>query len=230
MSVTTERGTEADDSYARLYGAILRGELQPNERLIEMDLAQRYSVGRAAIRTALARLEQEGLVEREPNRGAWVRAISEAEAVETLEVRAVLEGLAARYAARNVTDEDVADLRAIIGEMEACLTMGDLLGISEGNTRLHSRLLQIADHRTVARLIERLHAQHVRSQFRIILVPGRPPQSVAEHRAIVEAVASRDGDAAEAAMRDHLAHTVQALRSLGETRRSPHQGTEPART
>ena len=214
MGLTTERGTEVDEGYERLYQAIRRGDFQPNERLIEMDLAQLYNVGRAAIRTTLARLEQDGLVEREPNRGARVRAISEEEAVETIEARAVLEGLAARYAARNVTDADIADLRAIVGAMEARLAEGDLLGISEDNTRLHSRLLQIANNQTVARLIERLHAQHIRSQFRIILVPGRPPRSVAEHRAIVEAVAARDPDAAEAAMRDHLAHMVQALHLL----------------
>ena len=218
MGLPSERGTEADEGYERLYKAILRGEFQPNERLIEMDLVRQYNVGRAAIRTTLARLEQDGLVEREPNRGARVRAISEEEAVETLEARAVLEGLAARHAARNITDADIADLRAIVGEMEACLAEGDLLGISEGNTRLHSRLLQIADNKTVARLIERLHAQHVRSQFRLILVPGRPPRSVAEHRAIVEAVASRDPDAAEAAMRSHLANTVETLRALTGSR------------
>jgi DNA-binding GntR family transcriptional regulator len=219
MGSTSERGTEADEGYERLYQAIIRGEFQPNERLIEMDLAERYNVGRAAIRTTLARLEQDGLVEREPNRGARVRAISEEEAVETLEARAVLEGLAARYAARNVTDDEIADLRAIVGEMEARLAEGDLLGISEGNTRLHSRMLQIANNKTVARLIERLHAQHIRSQFRLILVPGRPPRSVAEHRAIVEAVASREPDAAEAAMRSHLANTVETLRTLTGSRR-----------
>ncbi len=218
MGLPSERGTEGDEGYERLHQAILRGDFQPNERLIEMDLAQLYNVGRAAIRTALARLEQDGLVERVPNRGARVRAISEEEAVETLEARAVLEGLAARYAARNVTDADIADLRAIVGEMEARLAEGDLLGISEGNTRLHSRLLQIANNKTVARLIERLHAQHIRSQFRLILVPGRPPRSVAEHRAIVEAVASRDPDAAEAAMRSHLANTVETLRTLTGSR------------
>ena len=218
MGIPSERGTEADEGYERLYKAIICGEFQPNERLIEMDLAQRYEVGRAAIRTTLARLEQDGLVEREPNRGARVRAISEAEAVETLEARAVLEGLAARYATRNVTDADITDLRAIVGEMEVCLAEGDLLGISEGNTRLHSRLLLIANNKTVARLIARLHAQHIRSQFRLILVPGRPPRSVAEHRAIVEAVASRDPDAAEAAMRSHLANTVETLRTFTGSR------------
>ena len=219
MGSTSERGTEADEGYERLYQAILRGEFQPNERLIEMDLAQLYNVGRAAIRTTLARLEQDGLVEREPNRGARVRAISEEEAVETTEARGVLEGLAIRYAARNVTDDEIAELRAIIGEMETCLAEGDLLGISEGNTRLHNRLLQIANNKTVSRLIERLHIQHLRSQFRLILVPGRPPRSVAEHRAIVEAVASRDPDAAEAAMRYHRANTVETLRTLTGSRR-----------
>ena len=218
MGLNTERGTEADDGYERLYQAILRGEFQPNERLIEMDLAERYNVGRAAIRTALARLEQDGLVEREPNRGARVRAISEEQAVETIEARAVLEGLAARYAARNVTDADIVELRAIVGEMEVCLAEGDLLGISDGDTRLHGRLLQIASNKTVARLIERLHAQLIRSQFRLILVPGRPPRLVAEQRAIVEAVASRDPDAAEAAMRAHLLNTVATLRALAGSR------------
>ena len=218
MSIVSERVTETDEGYERLYRAILRGEFQPNERLIEMELAQRYNVGRAAIRTTLARLEQDGLVEREPNRGARVRAISEDEAVETLEARAVLEGLAARYAARNATDNDIADLRAIIDGMEAHLAEGDLLGISEGNVRLHSQLLRIASNKTVTRLIERLRAQRVRSQFRIILAPGRPPQSVAEHRAVVEAVASRDPDAAEAAMRNHLANTVETLRALTRLR------------
>lgn len=221
MGASSGRSAEADQSYERLYQAILRGDFQPNQRLIEIDLAQLYNVGRAAIRTTLARLEQDGLVEREPHRGARVRAISEQEAVETLEARAVLEGLAARYAARNASSADVADLRAIVGEMEARLAEGDLLGISEGNSRLHGRLLQIANNPTVARLIERLHAQHVRSQFRLILVPGRPPRSVAEHRAIVEAVASRDPDAAEAAMRSHLANTVEALRTLAGSRRLP---------
>jgi DNA-binding GntR family transcriptional regulator len=217
--LTTQNKTATDEVYDRLYQAIISGQFQPNERLIELDLAQRYNSGRAAIRTALARLAQEGLVERESNRGARVRAISEEEAIETLEARAVLEGLAARYAARNVTDAEIAALRAIIAEMETLLAQGELLGISDANARLHNLLLQIAKNKTVARLIERLHAQHVRSQFRLILVPGRPPHTVAEHRAIVEAVAARNPDAAEAAMRSHLASSVETLRKLTRSRK-----------
>jgi DNA-binding GntR family transcriptional regulator len=75
IGLTNERGVETDESYNQLYQAILSGEFQPHERLIELDLAQRYGVGRTAIRTALARLEQDRLVEREVNRGARVGAI-----------------------------------------------------------------------------------------------------------------------------------------------------------
>ena len=205
-------GTEADESYARLHQAILRGQLLPNERLVELDLAQTFGVGRAAIRTALARLEQEGIVEREPNRGARVRAISEAEAVEIFEARVVLEGLVARYAALNATDQDIAALRAIGVQMQERLAAGDLLGMSDLNGQLHARIQQIANNRILARLLERLHVHHIRYQYRTILVPGRAAHSLEEHRAIVDAVAAHDADAAEMAMRTHLTHVVDALR------------------
>jgi DNA-binding GntR family transcriptional regulator len=209
----TERTTETDDGYTLLRQAILSGELLPNERLIELDLSERFEIGRAAIRTALARLEQDGIVEREPFRGARVRLIPASEAVEILEARAVLEGLAARKAATNATAKDVAALREILKRMDAKFKAGDLLGGSEINTELHRTIIQIAKHSAAARLIEGLQAQNVRHQFRTILVPGRAARSLEEHKAIVEAIASRDADAAERAMRLHLSHVVEALAS-----------------
>jgi DNA-binding GntR family transcriptional regulator len=204
--------TSDTESYTQLHTAIVRGELLPNERLIELDLVEKFGVGRAAVRTALARLEQEGLVEREPNRGARVRSVSKAEAIEMYEVRAVLEGLAARYAALNAKKNDIAKLRAIHNEMKKRFAKGDLLGISDLNADLHAELLRMANHQVVAQLIARLRAQHVRYQYRTILVSGRAQQSLAEHKAIVDAVAAHDGAVAEAAMRSHLANVVAALR------------------
>jgi DNA-binding GntR family transcriptional regulator len=209
----TERTTETDDGYTLLRQAILSGELLPNERLVELDLSERFEIGRAAIRTALARLEQDGIVEREPFRGARVRLIPASEAVEILEARAVLEGLTARKAATNATGKDVTALRAILKRMDAKFKAGDLLGGSEINTELHRTIIQMAKHSAAARLIEGLQAQNVRHQFRTILVPGRAVRSLEEHKAIVEAIASRDGDAAERAMRLHLSHVVEALAS-----------------
>ncbi len=192
--------------------AIVTGRLQPNERLVETELTQTLGVGRSAVRTALARLEQEGLVEHKRHRGARVRLVDEAEAVEILEARAVLEGLAVRYAATRAKSADVADLDRILGEMRRRLDDGDLLGVSDENAVLHRRLLAIAGHATAARLILELKSQLVRFQYRTILLPGRSEESFAEHTAIVKAVASGTPQAAEAAMRTHLSHVAEALR------------------
>jgi DNA-binding GntR family transcriptional regulator len=196
-----------------LRDAIVSGRLQPNERLIEIDLARALGVGRSAVRTALVRLEQEGLVEHERNRGARVRLIDKDEAVEILEARAVLEGLAARQAAHKASAEDIRDLRAILAQMRALLNTGDLLGASDHNAVLHCRLLEIAGHDTAARLISALKSQLVRFQYRTILLPGRSERSFVEHTTVVDAIAACDGDAAEAAMRTHLSHVADALRS-----------------
>ena len=195
-----------------LRDAIVSGRLHPNERLIETDLARELGVGRSAVRTALVRLEQEGLVEHERNRGARVRLIGKDEAVEILEARAVLEGLAARQAADKATPEDIDDLRAILTQMRALLDTGDLLSASDQNAVLHGKLLEIAGHDTAERLISALKSQLVRFQYRTILLPGRSDRSFAEHLAVVDAIAAGDGAAAEQAMRTHLSHVADALR------------------
>jgi DNA-binding GntR family transcriptional regulator len=204
-----------EDGYAALREAIVMGSLQPNERLVEANLARSFGLGRSAVRTALARLEQDGLVEREPHRGARVRMVDEREAVEILETRAVLEGLAARHAAAKATADDVKRLREILAGMRKLLDAGDLLAASDQNAVLHRTLIEVADHPTVSRLISMLKSQLVRFQYRTILLPGRTERSYAEHSAIVDAVAAGDGKAAETAMRRHLSHVADALRREG---------------
>jgi DNA-binding GntR family transcriptional regulator len=217
--LATNRQTEADEAYAALHQAIRGGELAPGQRLVETELAARLGRGRNAVRTALARLEQDGLVERLPYKGARVRVIGEAEAVEILEARRALEGLTARHAAQHATPDDVAALRAIVDGMERHLAGGDLLGISELNGALHARILATARLPRVAKLIDNLNAQNVRHQYRTVLAPGRPSRSLAEHRAIVDAIAGGDPDAAEEAMRAHLSQVIRTLQSLRGTSR-----------
>lgn len=206
------RGTAtAEDAYERLRELIYGGELMPNERLIEVDLAERLQVSRAVVRTVLVRLGQDGIVVLTPNRGARVRLVTEAEAVEILQARAVLEALIARHAAISATAREIATIRRRLAHMGEKLGSDDLLGYSEGNAALHGAIIAAARHETAARLITGLRAQLVRFQYRTILVPGRPPQSFAEHAAIVDAIAARDPDAAEAAMRLHLSHVEGTL-------------------
>jgi DNA-binding GntR family transcriptional regulator len=202
----------AASSYDALRDAIVRGDIAPDARLVESDLSTAFAMSRGAVRTALIRLEQDGLVVREPHRGARVRRVSDGEAVEILQARAVLEGLAVRQAAERIDDDGSARLRACLARQRELLDRGDLLGASDTNAELHATLLEISGHGTAMRLIHTLSAQSVRYQYRTILIPGRPSASAAEHAAIVEAVvAGRPGDA-ERAMRRHLFNVADAVR------------------
>jgi DNA-binding GntR family transcriptional regulator len=201
------------DGYEDLRAAIVNGELLPGERLVEEELSARLGLGRGAVRMALVRLEHDGLVERERHRGARVRRVSEAEAIEVLEARAALEGLAARHAALDADDAAVAGLREIIARMRRLRDQGDLIGPSNANARLHTAILEASRHETARRLSRTLSSQIVRFQFRTVLLPGRPDRSLAEHAEIVEAIAARDPYAAERAMQRHLLHVAEALRT-----------------
>ncbi|MCL6625224.1 MAG: GntR family transcriptional regulator [Alicyclobacillus shizuokensis] len=203
-----------EECYQRLRKAIVDGTLMPNQHLVEMDLVKSMNASRATVRTVLARLEQEGLVERERYRGARVRMVTHAEAVEILEVRAALEALIARYAAMHATDADVAALQEILEDMRRCQERNDLISYSENNARLHRKLVAMAGHHTAERLLDTLNSQSVRYQYRTIMAQGRPESSLREHREIVDAVAARNPDAAEAAMKIHLAHVCETLRQI----------------
>jgi DNA-binding GntR family transcriptional regulator len=215
-----QRRLPTDDGYLRLREAIVRGRLTPNQRLVEAEMSSEFGMPRAAVRTALVRLEHEGLVERKPHRGARVRPVPEAEAVEILEARAALEGLAARQAALNLSPAGARELRGILDRQRAALAKQDLLGASEVNAELHAKIVELSGHATAQRLIRALNSQMVRYQFRTILIPGRPSQSIEEHTAIVDALTAGQADAAERAMRRHLNQVAKALHaSHGEPRR-----------
>jgi DNA-binding GntR family transcriptional regulator len=206
------RTMAATSSYDALREAIVRGEIAPDARLIESDLSTTFDMSRGAVRTALIRLEQDGLVVREPHRGARVRRVGDEEAVEILQARAVLEGLAVGQAAERIDDAGVNRLSECLARHRELLERGDLLGASDANGDLHSVLLELSGHATAVRLIHSLNAQTVRYQYRTILIPGRPAASLAEHAAIVEAVSAGDATAAEAAMRGHLFNVAEAVK------------------
>ncbi len=193
-------------------GAIMRGDFVPNQRLVEADLSEQLGASRAAIRSALVTLASEGLVERVPNRGAKVRAVSLAEAIEISEVRMALEGLCAAKAAEVVTGDEAAELTALGERMRAAVAAGDVLGYSQLNQDLHRLVREISAQRTACDVLERLRAQNVRHQFKLAMRPGRPGVSLPEHLAIIEAICAGDPVAAENATRAHLRSVIDALR------------------
>jgi DNA-binding GntR family transcriptional regulator len=212
------RRADHSETYLRLREAITGGKFQPNERLVEAQLVDLLGAGRSSIRAALVRLDQEGLVTRQPNRGARVRLISGREAIEIEQVRIALEKMLARSAAEHVTAADLADLEATVVEMHRRLEQDDRLGYSELNSQFHRRIWKMADNELAASLLATLKSQSIRVQYRTILQPGRADQSMREHVAILAALTAGDPEATEAAMAEHLSHVVSTLRRAIATR------------
>jgi DNA-binding GntR family transcriptional regulator len=191
--------------------AIANGDFSPNQRLVEADLSEQFGASRASVRTALVQLTSEGLVERVQNRGARVRAVSLAEAIEITEVRMALEGLCAAKAAERLTDEDRDRLRGLGAAMQEAVSTGDLIGYSELNKQLHGLIRTLSGQTTARAVLERLRGQNVRHQFRLAMHPGRPAVSLPQHLEIIDALCAGDPDAAEAAVRTHLRSVIEAL-------------------
>ena len=207
----------------RLRRAILAGDMAPGQRLVEEELAATLGVTRASLRAALFDLSAEGLVERIPNRGARVRAITLDEAVAITECRMALEGLCAAKAAERVTESGAARLHAVGEQMERSVADGEPLKYSALNAELHRLVREISGQTVAAALLERLNGQLVRHQFRLSLRPGRPQASLPEHLAIIAAVAAGRPAEAEEAARSHLRSVIAAL---WQTEGRPMEGVQ----
>jgi DNA-binding GntR family transcriptional regulator len=197
-----------------LRAAILAGEYAPKQRLVEIDLCERFGTSRFILRSALQDLAAQGLVEFQHNRGARVRDVSLAEAIEITEVRILLEGMLAARAAERVSKSDAVALRKLVKDMRTAVQKSELLTYSDLNARLHASIRDIAAHETASRLLRQLRDQTVRHQFTLSLVPGRPTVSLPQHEAIVAAIGARDPQQAARAMQSHLQSVVEAFRAL----------------
>jgi DNA-binding GntR family transcriptional regulator len=213
----------------RLRQAILAGDMAPGQRLVEEELAGMLGVTRASLRAALFDLAAEGLVERVPNRGARVRAITLDEAVAITECRMALEGLCAAKAAGRITEPDAARLRQLGEDMERSVSDGELLKYSALNHELHRLVREISGQVVAASLLERLNGQLVRHQFQLSLRPGRSQASLPEHLAIIAAVAGRRPAEAESAIRRHLHSVISALLDQQQAQSQKAQSQEEAR-
>lgn len=203
----------AVDAYECIRSAIIRGQLQPNERLVEADVCERFSLRPSAVRKALLQLEHEGLVERERYRGARVRRATVSEVEEMLEANAALKRAAVRLATRRATPQQIELLRMLLAQLASSYETGHLLEAADRTARLHHKLLEISGQRVMQRMVASLSAQMARFQYQSVMLPGGSEESLRLQSQIVEAVARGDEDAAEAAMAQHFEHTLRVLRT-----------------
>ncbi len=203
----------------QLRSEILEGRLKPGEWLRQERLAQEHGVSQMPVREALKQLAAEGLIEHVPYRGARVVQFS-ADDVEDLYVcRALIEGMAARFAAVNVTADELAELAALVPRMAACETPRDLTEYRELNRRFHGVIFTASRRSYLVRTLAQLWAAFPTMLWSNVprvatdSVPGREAPDVEEHSAIVAALAARDAAAAERAMCDHIRLAGEALQS-----------------
>ncbi|MES2940359.1 MAG: GntR family transcriptional regulator [Pseudomonadota bacterium] len=187
---------------------IFRRELEPGAWIDEVKLAQEYGISRTPLREALKVLAAEGLVTMKVRRGAYVTEVSERDLSEVYHLLSLLESDAAGVVAASATDTQIDELRQLHAQLEAAVDRRDeFFAINE---RFHMRLLEIAANRWRNQLVADLRKVMKLNRHNSLLKAGRVAESLAEHRAIMEAIARRDSSAAVLRMREHFRNGLEA--------------------
>ncbi|MCG7518544.1 GntR family transcriptional regulator [Ruegeria sp. Ofav3-42] len=205
---TTQPGPQGNSAYHRLLDEVREGTLMPGDRLREIELSERLGVSRTPVREAIRQLEADGLVTHIPRLGATVRSLGYAEVMELYEMRAVLEGTAARLAARAASDVELDELNALNDRLAEAGTGPEAARM---NRVFHATLLDAAKNRFLSKSILSLQKALLILGPSQLLDNDRAEAAVGEHRNVMEALKSRDGAAAELAMRAHI-HAAQRMR------------------
>ncbi len=213
----TEYQTKQEIIYRDLYDGIVAGRYQPGERLDLREIAEWAGTSRTPVREAVRRLESEGIVTSIPHHGFIVSKFPIEEIIELYHIRAVLEGLAARLAAANLTETNARALRKYIGEMESALQQGHPEKMLKVNRPFHDIIYKAANSPLLYKYIISLYVQTARYRGPLSTWPGRPDGILAEHRALAEAVIAGDADQAERLARAHHENNAQAAVKLAES-------------
>jgi DNA-binding GntR family transcriptional regulator len=214
-----------DIAYTTIKEAILSFELEPGTPLVEHELAEQLGVSKTPVRDALQKLEREGFVVRIPFKGTYVTHVTMTDMAEIFQLRAVLEGLAARLAAPYFSPLELQQISDNHAAAAAALEAGDLAACSEGGKRLHDAIINKAEahNQRLVHIIRNLDDQMVRLRALSDRVQGRLHRSMPEHSRIVKALHQADSSAAEQAMRTHLSSVLQDL-SVPEEAADPEPG------
>jgi len=189
------------DAYTLILEAIDTGIYRPGDRLVESELAERFGVSRTPIREALQRLETQSLLTRD-GRSLIVASLDHAQMAELYAVRTELEGLAARLASQHAAREEIRVLRDMVEADHALLD--DPQALARANRRFHKQLHLASHNRYLVQQLDLVHRSMALMASTSLAAEGRGEKALEEHRAIVDAIEARNGEAAAQALRDHL--------------------------
>lgn len=205
--------------YNRLLDEIRTGDLLPGTRLREVEIADRLGASRTPVREAIRLLESDGLVAHVPRQGATIRMLDYPEIMELYEMRSVIEGTAARLAARAASPVEIAALAALNEEFGQARDERDAAAL---NRQFHEMLLNAAKNRFLVRAVDSLQKSMLILGPTTLMERSRVADAHREHQAILDALTARDGHRAEAEMRAHIEAAQHVrLKSLRQPRATP---------
>ena len=212
-----------DVVFNTLRQAILRGELKPGERLMEIQLANKLGVSRTPIREAIRKLELEGLVLMIPRRGAEVAEITEKSLRDVLEVRGALEELAVDLACDRISNEDIQSLKEAAKQFEVALQGGDVTEFAEADVKFHDIIYLATDNQRLIQLLYNLREQMYRYRVEYLKRKEVHPILLKEHQYIIECIEKRDK---EKAMEAICTHIENQEKTVSDTIRTKNEATE----
>jgi DNA-binding GntR family transcriptional regulator len=206
------RASLHDELVARLRDMIVEGELAPGARVPERMLSERFGVSRTPLREALKVLASEGLIELLPYRGATVSRLTLHDIEEMFPVMGALEALAGELACANVTEIELAEIRALHYAMMLSYRRGDLSSYFRDNQAIHEKILEAARNPTLSALHRSLAGRIRRARYMANMSKARWDKAVAEHELILEALEAHDGARLAKLLKQHLANKCETVK------------------
>lgn len=203
-----------DVVFNTLRQAILRGELKPGERLMEIHLAEKLGVSRTPIREAIRKLELEGLVTMIPRRGAEVARITEKNLRDVLEVRRALDAFSCELACDRITKQEGEELQRACEEFAAATATRDATVIAEADVKLHDIIVHAAGNERLTEILNNLSEQMYRYRFEYIKDTNNYEKLVEEHRIIYESILNKDKQTAAQTARVHIDNQERSILNL----------------
>ncbi|WP_157017150.1 GntR family transcriptional regulator [Mesorhizobium xinjiangense] len=201
-------GSRSEQAYMQIKGAVEAGALAPGSRVRENELAERFGISRTPVRDALRRLEAEGLIAHVPHQGAIIAQLDHQAVIELYDMREVLEGTAARYAARHASEAEIQELAELVAAEEGLEE--DAAALARLNRVFHGVLYRAGHNRYLLKTLLALRDSMILLGGTTLALSNRPQSARKEHEAIIAAIAARDADAADQAARHHIRNAQRA--------------------
>lgn len=208
-----------DVVFNTLRQAILRGELKPGERLMEIQLANKLGVSRTPIREAFRKLELEGLVNMVPRKGAEVADITEKSLRDVLEVRKALEELSVQLACEKITEEEIEELKRVAERFKDTLDDQDVTKIAEADVAFHDVIYTATDNQKLILLLNNLREQMYRYRVEYLKKEEAYPQLIAEHEELIDNISKRNKEEATRIMCEHIDNQVATVINVIHTKK-----------